>query len=311
MNWKKMGHIYNQPMLGTGHTQLPFVDIIDDKIWRLHLATRTKDNISYPTYVDVEAGNPKNIIQRYEEKPILDIGKIGQHDDTGVIFSSIVDIDGVKYAYYSGWSRQLSVPYSLSVGLAISEDGGKTYKRPFSGPLIQKTKYEPYFASAPCVFKDDDYYRMYYISGTEWVCIEGKLEATYVVKTAVSKNGIDFEVNDHICLQAEYEGEALGRPWVIKDDDGTYKMWFSTRGSVDFRKKDGQHYTIAYAESKDGLNWVRCPEKFNLTTSEDGWDSEMIEYSSVIKYKDKYFMFYNGNGFGRTGTGYAIAEAKD
>ena len=78
--------------------------------------------------------------------------------------------------------------------------------------------------------------------------------------------------------------------------------------SVDYRKKDGQHYMLTYAESIDGINWERKPEKFNLTTSSEGWDSEMIEYSSVIKWNGLYYMFYNGNGFGKTGFGYAINE---
>ena len=46
----------------------------------------------------------------------------------------------------------------------------------------------------------------------------------------------------------------------------------------------------------------------DLTTSVDGWDSEMLEYASVKKYKNKYYMIYNGNGFGKTGFGYAIEE---
>ena len=29
---------------------------------------------------------------------------------------------------------------------------------------------------------------------------------------------------------------------------------------------------------------------------------------NVIVHDDRYYMFYNGNGFGRTGIGYAVAE---
>lgn len=307
MIWLKKGHIYKQPMFGTGYSQSPFVDIIDDKIWRLHIATRTKDNISYPTYVDLEAGNPKNIIKKYEKKPILQLGKPGTFDYTGVIFSSILDINGVKYVYYIGWNKELVVPYTVSIGLALSEDGGKTFHRAFDGPIMGKSKYDPIFVTSPCVIRIDDYYRMYYVSCTDWKSINNRLESVYIIKTAISKNGIDFETNDHICINSEYEGEALARPWVIKDGD-IYKMWFSTRGSLNFRHKNGQHYTISYAESKDGLNWVRYPNKFNLTTSESGWDSEMIEYSSVLQHNDKYYMFYNGNSFSKTGVGYAVSE---
>lgn len=308
--WTKKGHVYSCEMFGTGYCLLPFVDVIDEKTWRIHLTTRTQDVVSYPTYVDVEAGNPSNIIKKYEEKPLLEKGKLGTFDQAGFGICSVVEVDGKKYGYTAGWNKKVDVPYALNIGLVVSEDGGKNYKRLFDGPILDRTKYDPIFVSAPCVIKDDDIYRMYYISCQEWREVNGKLEATYVIKTATSKNGIDFDRNNHICISAEYDGEALGRPWVIKDN-GIYRMWFSTRGSVDFRKKDGQHYMITYAESKDGINWERKPNKFNLTTSEEGWDSEMMEYSSVIKWNGIYYMFYNGNAFGKTGFGYAIAKELD
>ena len=63
---------------------------------------------------------------------------------------------------------------------------------------------------------------------------------------------------------------------------------------------------IGYAESEDGDNWKRRPDKFSLDISEDGWDSEMLEYASVLKNNGIYYMLYNGNAFGKTGFGYAI-----
>ena len=87
-------------------------------------------------------------------------------------------------------------------------------------------------------------------------------------------------------------------------DNDIYKMWFSTRGIENYRAKEGNHYMIGYAESDDGLNWER--KESGITTSESGWDSDMLEYASVKKYNDKYYMIYNGNAFGKTGFGYAV-----
>ena len=110
-----------------------------------------------------------------------------------------------------------------------------------------------------------------------------------------------------MCIDSTYDGESFARPWVIRDN-GTYKMWFSVRGPIRYREKDGQHYMLDYAESLDGENWKRKPKEFHFTTSEAGWDSEMIEYASITKYNGKYYMLYNGNQFGKTGFGYAIRE---
>jgi hypothetical protein len=67
-------------------------------------------------------------------------------------------------------------------------------------------------------------------------------------------------------------------------------------------------YRIGYAESADGLKWERKDREVGIDVSESGWDSEMIAYSSVQKYKDKVYMFYNGNNLGETGFGYAELE---
>jgi hypothetical protein len=53
---------------------------------------------------------------------------------------------------------------------------------------------------------------------------------------------------------------------------------------------------------------VRTDEKAGIDVSTEGWDSEMICYQSIIECNGKLFMFYNGNGFGRTGIGYAVCD---
>ena len=40
--------------------------------------------------------------------------------------------------------------------------------------------------------------------------------------------------------------------------------------------------------------------------SEDGWDSEMVAFAYVYKHRDRWYMVYNGNGFGASGIGYAV-----
>ena len=67
---------------------------------------------------------------------------------------------------------------------------------------------------------------------------------------------------------------------------------------------------MGYAISKNGLNWIRKDNLINLTTSKkkDEWDSDMIAYPHVIKFKNKKYMFYNGNGYGKDGIALAIQE---
>ena len=232
-------------------------------------------------------------------------GKPGTFDDTGITMTSIVQIDEhTKYLYYCGWNRKVTVSYSLSIGVCKVTDDSK-YEKLFEGPIMERSVYNPVAVSAPMVIKDGDKFRMWYISFPSWEMFNDRLEPIYVVKHAVSDDGIHWECDDHVCVDSSYSGEAIGRPWVIKDE-GIYKMWFSTRGIENYRSKDGKHYMIGYAESEDGLNWVRKPEKCDITLSDSGWDSEMLEYASVKRFNDTYYMIYNGNAFGKTGFGYAI-----
>jgi hypothetical protein len=46
-----------------------------------------------------------------------------------------------------------------------------------------------------------------------------------------------------------------------------------------------------------------------IDVSHSGWDSEMIAYACVFKHGNKWHMLYNGNGYGKTGIGYAVCEA--
>jgi hypothetical protein len=73
-------------------------------------------------------------------------------------------------------------------------------------------------------------------------------------------------------------------------------MWYSYRGSS---------YRIGYAESDDGVAWVRKDEEAGIDVSPDGWDSEMIEYPCVFDHAGSRYMLYNGNGYGATGIGLA------
>jgi predicted GH43/DUF377 family glycosyl hydrolase len=87
-------------------------------------------------------------------------------------------------------------------------------------------------------------------------------------------------------------------------------MWFCFRGSEDFRGgKDS--YRIGYAWSNDLLAWQREDDLAGINVSESGWDSEMITYPCVVQVDSQYLMFYNGNGFGTSGFGYAIASWED
>ena len=305
--WEKKGLIFSCNFFDTGYAQDAFIDKLNNDVWRIYYSARTKDVVSLPFYIDVEAGNPSNILT-VVDKPLLLPGKPGTFDETGITMTSIVQTGDVKYLYYCGWNKRLTIPYALSIGVAVVKNNDTLYEKIYEGPIVDRSIHNPISVSAPMVIFDEGIFKMWYITFTEWIVVDGRQEPIFVIKYATSSNGIDWNTDTHICLNSTYPGESLARPWVLKDDGGIYRMWFSSRGAKGYRTAGGQHYIIEYAESQDGINWERRQDIFKLELSKDGWDSEMLAYGSVVKDSNRYLMLYNGNHFGKTGFGYALCN---
>lgn len=309
MKWIKKGLIFkadNQYEWMSHHACVPVADKVNDDVLRIYFGPRDSNGKTVTTFIDVEADNPQNVIYVHD-RPVLGLGKLGAFDDSGVMPSSIVNHDGKKYLYYIGWNPGVTVSYRNSVGLAVSEDGGLTFERVFEGPVVDRTRFEPYFVASPFVLLDEGLWKLWYASATEWVVVDGRTEPIYQIKYAESKDGREWERPNIVCMPYSFEGEANARPTVLKDN-GIFRMWYCYRGSVNYRTDKEQSYRLGYAESQDGIHWQRKDEDVGIERSSEGWDSLMMEYPYVYKHKDRKYMLYNGNGFGETGFGYAVLE---
>jgi hypothetical protein len=189
----------------------------------------------------------------------------------------------------------------------LSEDGGLTFRRAFEGPILDRTKDEPHLVVTPHVIIEDGIWKMWYCGGTEWKLVDGVTEPQYLIKYAESKDGIEWVRPNRVLISYRHESEAIGRP-VVVHENGIYKMWYSYRNIDEYRTNKNKSYHTGYAESVDNLNWERKDEESGLDLSETGWDSEMTAYPYIVDYQDKRYLFYNGNGFGRSGFGYAVSE---
>ena len=307
--WRKKGLIYS-PSGKNGfdysHCHKPTPLLIDENTLRVYFGVRDKTRKTRTTFVDLSLDDLGSI-KYVHNKPILDLGKIGAFDDSGANVSSVCRNGDEIYMYFIGWNPSTTVHTRNSVGLAVSRDNGFTFERMYDGPVLDRTKDEPYYTGAVDVINEKDIWKVWYTSGSEWKIINGKPEIFYHIKYGTSENGIDWKREDAICIPPSDEFEATARPSVIKDRSG-YKMWYSKRNLVDFRTEAKQSYRPGYAESKDGIHWQRLDERLELSLSDEGWDSEAIAYPYVREIGGKLVMLYNGNGFGATGFGYAVYE---
>lgn len=307
--WIKKGLIYNVSggnYFDFSHCHKPTPLLLNEDVIRIYFGTRDKQGKTRTTFVDVSAENPSKILYIHN-KPVLDLGKIGAFDDSGANVSSVIRVGNLIYMYFIGWNPSTTVHTRNSIGLAISEDGGWSFQRAYDGAILDRTKDEPYYTGAVHVMKDKDEFKIWYTSGSEWKIIDDKPEIFYHIKYGFSKNGIDWERNDVTCIPPSHSFEATARPSVIFDGN-KYSMWYSRRDLRSFRIDPRQGYRAGYAESHDGIHWNRLDNMLELDVSQDinSWDSNAIAYPYVIESKKGKIMFYNGNGFGKTGFGWAF-----
>ena len=307
MSWVRKGRIFapeeHREWAGS-HAQVPTVLPLADRL-RIYYADRTPNGKSFMTFLDVRRDDPLRVID-YLRTPLMPFGALGTFDDEGMMPGFVTVVDHRVLLYYNGWNQGVTVPYRNSIGLAVSVDEGRSFERMFEGPVMDRTAREPYTAVTPTILREGGLWRMWYVSGVRWVKIDEMLELVYVIKYASSVDGISWDRPNHLCIEPRHDLEAYAHPSVVRRE-GQYHMWFSFRDSRDFRDGAGA-YRIGYAVSVDGLTWTRDDESGGLDVSSEGFDSKMTAYPYVIEMDETLHLFYNGNGFGRGGIGYAVWE---
>lgn len=316
MKWKKLGQIfdfYNSPFSKrfVSHAQSPQALIFDDFV-RVYFSTRIKDTptsfVSIPQFIDYT--KDFNHIINWSKDEIISRGNLGCFDEHGIFPFSPISVGDKIYAYTNGWTRRISVDVDSAIGLVISDDNGKKFKRIADGPILAATLNEPFLVGDGFVKKFDDKFYMFYIYGEKWceATDEHPPERVYKISYATSNDGINWEKSGCKIIQDIIdEDECQALPTVINIDD-VYHMYFCYRDMIGFRNKKGKGYRLGYAYSKDLVNWTRDDGGGGISLSTVGWDSEMMCYPNIFKLDNNIYLLYNGNNFGKDGFGIAVLE---
>ena len=308
VRWAKRGRIlevHGQRPWMAHHAAIPTDGPLTADRLRVYFGPRDAEGRTRTACVDLDPDDPARVLRLYDE-PVLDLGTLGGFDDSGAMPSCAVDVDGDVWLYYIGWNQGTTVSYRNAIGLAVSTDGGLTFERPYPGPLVDRSRDEPFFTATPYVLREPGGWRMWYASTIRWVVVEGHPEPVYVIKYAESDDGVSWRRDNRTCIEPLHPEEANARPTVVRDADG-YRMWFCYRGSRGYRDNPGASYRIGYAESADGVVWDRKDDLAGIDVSAEGWDSVMLAYPCVYEHRDTLHLLYNGNGFGTSGIGHAVA----
>lgn len=248
-----------------------------------------------------------SVLKPYSHK-LIELGTKGCFDESGTMPCSVVNREDLNeiWMYYVGWNRKFSVPYDCAIGLAISKDGGETFVKYSSGPVLGQNVNDPFLVGCPRVYYLENKWMLFYLSGVQWVTYGDKKEAHYKIKMAVSEDGLSWRTNNNYLIPERYEMESQTCPSVFFHE-GYYHMYFTYRHTVDFRNPE-RGYRIGYAYSKDLLHWERDDAAGNFDIGTEDFDNEMVCYPNVNKIGEDLVMLYCGNKFGRLGFNSAVLE---
>lgn len=304
MTWVKGGLIYAPD--GTSpwarHSALQPTPLILPGRIRVFVGQRDDHGVSRVGFVDVDPNDVTRVLGVATE-PALDIGEPGTFDDNGVVPCAVVSRGNAIWLYYAGYSLPRKVRFHVFGGLAVSNDGGCTFNRVRRTPLLDRTDQELYFRVLHSILYENGRWRAWYGGGSSFEppTSDGHTRAVYNIRYMESPDGIHFPDEGEVAIDVAAGEHRVGRPYVLPRRDG-YEMFFASATRA-------LNYRLSYATSADGRHWQIDQAGLGLTVSATGWDSEMMSYPSVVDLADRRVLFYNGNGYGRTGFGYAVSEA--
>lgn len=296
MFWEKLGLIFEPDKTlwwASDYAGPTFVEYYNNEI-RLYFVGRDVKGVSRIGYALLDTKDLTKILY-ISENPLFDIGNIGTFDENGVSYPWLVRKNDELLLYYVGWTQGGIGGFWTHIGLAKFDEKKQVFQRISNVPIIDRIDSEPICSGSCCVIKEYNLWKMWYTSFDRWEKSD-TLRHYYNIKYATSEDGIHWKREGIVTIDFKNSSEySIAKPMVVFEDN-IYKMWYSYRG---------KHYKIGYAESIDGVKWERMDEKVGITTSDSGWDSEMIEYGYIFDFNGYRYMTYNGNGFGKSGIGIA------
>lgn len=318
MKWRKLGRIFDPmehalPRDCREFAQAPQALVLDDRV-RVYFSTRERDSVgkylSHVAFADFDR-SMKSIIG-VSRHAVIELGELGCFDEHGIFPVNVVRDGRRVLAYTTGWNRKVSVSADASIGLAVSDDDGWTFRKHGRGPVLAASLHEPFLIGDAFVMSRGGEFHMWYIFGTRW---ERFAEAdppdrVYKIAHATSPDGIAWERDGRPIIEDRLgKDECQALPTVF-ELNGRHHMYFCFRQAHGFRSRRENAYRLGHAWSDDLVNWQRDDEHAGIEVSVDGWDSDMQCYPHVFRLDGHVYLLYNGNEFGRFGFGLAVLEGE-
>ena len=298
--WEKLGRLYT-PASPPRHAKLnshaanPLPVHLKGDLFRVFFSGRDAQNRSSVGAVDVDIA-AREVVQEFDQ-PVLVHGPQGSFYGDGVSIGNLYETDDGSFILFMGWLNPSDGHWRGEVGRIRVDEELRFLVDPAT-PFLDRNEEDPVSLSYPWVHRyGPNAWRMWYGSTINWDA--GNREMLHVIKQAASVDGVSWRREGVAVKYAVNDAQAFSRPTVLIDRTGRHQMWYSYRG------RPGVAYRIGYAESDDGVSWIRRDADAGIDVSASGWDSEMVAYPCVFSHGEETYMLYNGNGYGRSGFGLA------
>ncbi len=175
--------------------------------------------------------------------------------------------DGKYKMWYTGYNDNISGQRYL--GYAISSDG-VNWKRYSKQPIVP----EKWIEDVHVTKYNDLYYMM----------SEGKGDITHML---TSKDGISWTEHGNLAIL-----KVNGEP-ISSGPFGTPTIWIEGNKKYLFYERDD--LGIWLATSEDFKTWTNVQDDPVLKLGQKSYDSGAVAANQIVKYRNKYYMFYHGS----------------
>lgn len=304
MAWEKLGRIFcpDGSVAWANHSFMTPVPLqLEAGRIRVFGGMRDQAGVSRIGWIDVAADDPTRVLAVCDS-PALDLGQPGAFDDNGVILGDVIQMpDGSLRMYYVGFQLVQKVKFLAFTGLAESWDGGLSFVRVQSTPVLDRAPHAPFINALHSIeAQAQGGYRAWVSCGQRWQVIEGLVYPQYNCWTLTSEDGLYWDTRQaRMILDVSGDEYRIGRPRANRLASGGYEL----RVTSDTLSKQ---YATRRLTSEDGVAFIPDRQVELPRGQAASWDSEMTCYPARLdSWAGPSFLFYNGNGMGRTGVGVA------
>jgi hypothetical protein len=250
---------------------------------------------------------------------LIEAQPMTSHNSLGPGFPFLLPINEKRWLlYFCGWGKAAGQRLPNTTGVAISDDGGKTWRYHDANPILPLDRlYDREGTGSVWILPEAGGFRLYYTALGRYYnrpagvkTGHGDTVPEIGIGYAESEDGLHWHkpFDDWIVRPRHFEVEPYeyicSKPCVVAEaEGGPYTMWVNTFGFA---------YRVHRLTSSDGISWEWSPRvgpEGELGVGVPGaFDSVQRSYPTIVTHDSSYRCWYTGDGFGKTGMGYAEAQ---